>query len=699
MNCLERIVCILSVMGLFLNGCSAMAEFSGYTVVCDPVDQIKSFQSLTELPVSYHYDQKGNLKAGPGSLIVNYDYENRPAAIEWDGIVSAYSYNGLGDRVLRCVGDECSREIPDYGNGLKNTLMEKMSEGVVQRYYLWGVGLIGHVDVNPDTGKETVVYYHGNEVGSTLALTDEEGQVTDTYAYTPYGEVSNHEGQTETSYMYNGGLGVRHEGDGIYHMKARYYSARLKRFLSRDPLGLDGEHNLYAFADGNPVSFMDPFGLCAEFYANSYRNSQFAQWGFNEIDLPKIDTGVLGEARSITGYGSTYLDLDDNDIDGYWRDNGSIRLNHGDIGRRLSVDEANQIAIDCVSDIFDQVQAVMGVAGLYPLYGDLVDMGSAVISSLRGDQLSAALFVFAMTEQPGGYMAGVEGVRRIMGNIAKRQARMGASIQKTIKAASFADMLDETAAAGRYLHDESVHNYRLIQYGEYDEMYVACRKVNGNIGSISMSPADSKRLDELQKMLDLGELSMTAQDQIVDEIHAINDRYIKTDSEFHRVLEGMDYAKAEELANQYGFSKIRRSLSSKVPDEMSLESATLSTHRALYLPDMKQTTQDISAGWDDALTLVGGGARAKTVNSGDVNLTFYHPSVLDAEHPNLTHTIVHEEIESRYLLRGKQASEEAIESIVDRYFQMRYRKDPKLWGDTFWQDEYSGYKYKIRLKP
>ena len=287
--CTGRIRFVLAVACLLCSGNSAVASYSGYSVSCDPADQIESFQSGTEPSVTCQYDQKGNMKAGLGNLTVNYDYENRPTEIEKNEIVINYSYNGLGDRVVRQVDSECSREILDYGNRLKNTLMDKTREGVPHRYYLWGVGLIGHVDVNPDTGKETVVYYHGNEVGSTLALTDEEGQVTDTYAYTPYGEVSTHGGTTETSYLYNGGLGVRHEGDGIYHMKARYYSAKLKRFLSRDPLGLDGGHNLYAFADGNPIFFMDPFGLCAESYAKAHWDRQYRFWGFGENDVTYDD--------------------------------------------------------------------------------------------------------------------------------------------------------------------------------------------------------------------------------------------------------------------------------------------------------------------------------------------------------------------------------------------------------------------------
>ena len=290
MSYIKRTVCVMFAAAELLSvGHAVPTAYPINTIVSDPADQIESFQSGTEPSVICQYDQKGNMQNGPASLSVHYDYENRPTRIEKDGVVINYSYNGLGDRVMHQVDSECSKEIPDYGSGLKNTLLETTAEGVPQRYYLWAAGLIGHVDVNPDTGAETVVYYHGNEVGSTLALTDGEGKVTDTYVYTPYGEVSTQEGTTETPYLYNGGLGVRHEGDGIYHMKARYYSAKLKRFLTRDSLGLDGGHNLYTFADGNPISFADPFGLCAESYANSYWNSQYRFWGFGENDVTYDD--------------------------------------------------------------------------------------------------------------------------------------------------------------------------------------------------------------------------------------------------------------------------------------------------------------------------------------------------------------------------------------------------------------------------
>jgi hypothetical protein len=46
-------------------------------------------------------------------------------------------------------------------------------------------------------------------------------------------------------------------------MRARYYNPHLCRFINADPADFAGGLNFYAYADDNPVSMMDPFGLGA----------------------------------------------------------------------------------------------------------------------------------------------------------------------------------------------------------------------------------------------------------------------------------------------------------------------------------------------------------------------------------------------------------------------------------------------------
>ena len=51
--------------------------------------------------------------------------------------------------------------------------------------------------------------------------------------------------------------------NGLLYMRARYYNPYICRFINADPSGFGGGLNMYAFADGNPVSNTDPFGLGA----------------------------------------------------------------------------------------------------------------------------------------------------------------------------------------------------------------------------------------------------------------------------------------------------------------------------------------------------------------------------------------------------------------------------------------------------
>jgi len=51
---------------------------------------------------------------------------------------------------------------------------------------------------------------------------------------------------------------------GLYYYGYRYYSPRLGRWLSREPLGEDASANLYTFANNAPLNWMDPDGMRAK---------------------------------------------------------------------------------------------------------------------------------------------------------------------------------------------------------------------------------------------------------------------------------------------------------------------------------------------------------------------------------------------------------------------------------------------------
>lgn len=69
------------------------------------------------------------------------------------------------------------------------------NDSVGSTYYVYGLGLIGQE--NPDGTYQT---YHYDLRGSTVALTDESGNITDRFQYGLYGEMVRHEGDTDTPF-------------------------------------------------------------------------------------------------------------------------------------------------------------------------------------------------------------------------------------------------------------------------------------------------------------------------------------------------------------------------------------------------------------------------------------------------------------------------------------------------------------------
>jgi RHS repeat-associated protein len=131
---------------------------------------------------------------------------------------------------------------------------------------VYGLGLIGQQD---STGYSV---YHFDFRGSTVALTNSSGAVTDHFTYGAYGELLTHTGSSDTPFLYNGRDGVLTDANGLYYMRARYYSPELKRFLNADSKkgSIDKIQtlNLYSFVIGNPITLIDPAGMSAELDEN-----------------------------------------------------------------------------------------------------------------------------------------------------------------------------------------------------------------------------------------------------------------------------------------------------------------------------------------------------------------------------------------------------------------------------------------------
>ena len=114
--------------------------------------------------------------------------------------------------------------------------------------------------------KAPVCYYtHSNHLYSVAAVTNSVGAVVERYSYNAYGvpTIKNSANATIAKSVVGndrGFTGFKLDNEsGLYFARERMYSAKLGRFISRDPLGVLAGLNFYCayFA----VNGVDPFGL------------------------------------------------------------------------------------------------------------------------------------------------------------------------------------------------------------------------------------------------------------------------------------------------------------------------------------------------------------------------------------------------------------------------------------------------------
>ncbi|OQW33080.1 MAG: hypothetical protein A4E19_06970 [Nitrospira sp. SG-bin1] len=191
------------------------------------------------------YDNNGNL-TNDGTNTYTWDARDRLIVIS-GGTSATFSYDALDRRIAKTINGATSTFLYDGADVVTES-------GAANASYLSTLNIDEPIVRQTPGGNE---YYHTDDLGSTLALTNDTGAVTTTYAYSPFGATTVNGLSTNPIQF----TGRENDGNGLYYYRARYYNSSHSRFLSEDPLEFDaGDPNLYAYVFNNPTNFIDPFG-------------------------------------------------------------------------------------------------------------------------------------------------------------------------------------------------------------------------------------------------------------------------------------------------------------------------------------------------------------------------------------------------------------------------------------------------------
>ena len=258
----------------------------------------------------YEYDRNGNLVKktelnDDGKTAVTtyvYDYENRLIKVvkqdEDEVKTITFKYDPLGRRIEKRIEEGEHGKSEDtktytyvYDNqAIILEYLTKTDDGKPETgktRYIHGPGIDEPLAIER---KDKIYYYHADGLGSIVALTDKKQKVVASYEYDSFGNLKRHGDEIKNTLTYTGR--EWDEETGLYYYRARYYDAKVGRFISEDPVGMAGGINFYSYVNSNVINRIDPSGLDA----NTWTYGEIREWAIMSLSDFSSPAG-LADAR------------------------------------------------------------------------------------------------------------------------------------------------------------------------------------------------------------------------------------------------------------------------------------------------------------------------------------------------------------------------------------------------------------------
>ena len=170
----------------------------------------------------------------------------------------SYAYDALGRRVRTTNLEGATRHVYDES---WQVIADVAEDGTVLRSYVWGDGVDRLLAVK--VGDRTFAALTDVQ-GTVWGYADERGEVVARWTYDAWGNVLSEDVAASASelravrYRFQGR--ERSAATGLVNFRMRWYDPDTGRWLSKDPIGLGGGLNLYAFCLNSAINNIDPSG-------------------------------------------------------------------------------------------------------------------------------------------------------------------------------------------------------------------------------------------------------------------------------------------------------------------------------------------------------------------------------------------------------------------------------------------------------
>jgi len=240
-------------------------------------NNVNAYTNITGgLNFTPQYDDNGNM-LNDDKHTYAYDYNNKLVSV--DQTLGTYKYDALGRRIAKLrEAHEGQPEQLTLFYYVGDQMVEEVTDGVTTSY-LYGNNIDEALQMRKG---DDIYYYHTNQLGSIIAITNSNYKLEESVLYDIYGEsvfYNSDNNIVQVSSIDNNILFCGREFDKesqLYYLRARNFSSQIGRFCQNDSLIYNSECNLYTYVDNSPIIYVDLIGKYkTKSYHYTYPNYTF----------------------------------------------------------------------------------------------------------------------------------------------------------------------------------------------------------------------------------------------------------------------------------------------------------------------------------------------------------------------------------------------------------------------------------------